>query len=112
MSPQPWPFWWRKPHGTPAAYQRHRRLGEDACPPCKQAEALRSAIRQERRAAVPAHPYAAAVHYRWAPDPAVYGQPRGYPACGRPADVTLTSDPAQVTCRQCKRNGIYRQAVA
>lgn len=31
------------PHGTPAAYRRHRRRGEEACRPCKDAENLRQA---------------------------------------------------------------------
>jgi hypothetical protein len=32
-----------KPHGTPAAYRRHRRRGEDACRACKDAESQRQA---------------------------------------------------------------------
>jgi hypothetical protein len=30
-----------RPHGTPAAFRRHERSGEDPCDPCKAAEAER-----------------------------------------------------------------------
>lgn len=38
------------PHGTPGAYRRHRRNHERPCEACKAAEALRNALRKERRA--------------------------------------------------------------
>lgn len=34
MSGKPWPSWRLRPHGTEAAYRRHLRRGEEACPAC------------------------------------------------------------------------------
>lgn len=38
-----------RPHGTPAAYARHRRAGETPCIPCKNANAEDKRERNERR---------------------------------------------------------------
>ncbi|MER8118999.1 hypothetical protein [Streptomyces sp. NPDC094031] len=40
-----------KPCGTPAAYRRHLRVGEEPCPPCKTAEYCRAAERRAGRSA-------------------------------------------------------------
>jgi hypothetical protein len=32
-----------QPHGTPAAFRRHKRAGEDPCEPCRRAESERQA---------------------------------------------------------------------
>lgn len=37
------------PCGTPAAYMRHRRNGEDACEPCREANRLKSAESNRKR---------------------------------------------------------------
>ena len=41
----PWPQWRLAPCGTSAAYRRHRRRGEPACPACLEAERLRNSDR-------------------------------------------------------------------
>ncbi|MCX4826685.1 WhiB family transcriptional regulator [Streptomyces sp. NBC_01142] len=46
-----------KPCGTPAAYRRHLRAGQEPCPPCKSAEYCRRAERGARRGSSrPDHP--------------------------------------------------------
>lgn len=49
LEPSDMKWRWISPHGTPAAYQRHKRNGESACDACRQAHVLKTQEQKEAK---------------------------------------------------------------
>lgn len=76
-----------QPHGTVAAYRRHRRRGEKPCEECREAENARCRVYNSTRR----KPAAQVVH----------ASANGYPRCGRPRARNVAGPGEEVTCGLC-----------